>query len=203
MRNFINIVENADLQSFVTLAQKHDTVEKFIRATDGMDVLYRGHSDEVVPNNCFMTDYVGHAANYSDDGNGRIDAFAYDHRDVLYYDDDRFDEMRNAYRRLSNQQLATIYREALAGNRHSNEFSNSLRMVVTVIRGEMPYSKICGIPRRNDVMIPLMQKYARDAHGKNIIAFHGNDYAEYGGQTEFVVGDVSKLVDLRKLYATL
>jgi hypothetical protein len=76
-------------------------------------------------------------------------------------------------------------------------------MVVTVIRGDMPYSKICGIPRRNDVMIPLMQKYARDAHGKNIIAFHGNDYAEYGGQTEFVVGDVSKLVDLRKLYATL
>ena len=54
----------------------------------------------------------------------------------------------------------------------------------------------------NDLLVPLLQAYARQ-HGKNIIAFHGSDYADYGGQTEYVVGDVSKLADLRALYARL
>jgi hypothetical protein len=55
-------------------------------------------------------------------------------------------------------------------------------------------------PGRNDLLIPLMQHYARDVRGKNIIAFLGGDFGDFGGQNEYVVGRVSELTDLRALY---
>lgn len=173
-----------------------------------MDVLYRGHSNDQTGDNSFMTDYVGHAAEYAGD-DGKIDAFAYDPRDVLYYNDSRFDEMRNAYNRLSNKQLTSIYQASLDAGRFGNAMMNSglktgdqvIAKVKRILRGNTPYSKICGNPTINDILVPLLQKYAHE-HGKNIIAFHGSDYADYGGQTEYVVGDISKLIDLRKLYAS-
>ena len=205
MRYFINIIEKNLVESnislsFEELALKYDTVDKFIRATDGKDVLYRGHNDNEVSNNSFMTDYVGHAEQYSDDG--RVDAYAYNPADVLFFNDAQFDEMRNAYRHLDDQQLSADYKAALVGNRFADEFRRSFSMVKKIIQNDIPYSKICADPAKNDALVPLMQAYARK-HGKNIIAFLGGDYADYGGQNEYVVGDVSKLTNLRKLYATV
>lgn len=206
IRSIINLIESIQgvdpsLEIFVKLAQKHDNVESFIQATDGQDVLYRGHYDDDVPNNAFMTDYVGHAGEYAGDG-GRVDAYAYDPSDVLFFNNARFDEFRNAMRGLTPQQLGAAYKAALAGNRHAGEFSRSLTQVRKIIRSNTPYEDICGTPGMNDPLVPLLQAYAREK-GKNIIAFLGSDYADYGGQNEFVVGDVSKLVDLRKLYASV
>lgn len=187
------------------IAQQCDSVEQFIRKTDGEDVLYRGHHDDRTDNNSFMTDYVGHAGEYAggEGGGGRVDAFGFDPNDVLYYDDNRFNEMRDAYKELPDKQFAALYQAALVGNRHAGSFDGRqvLAKVKKVLRGNVPYSKISGDARINDLLVPLLQKYARDTHGKNIIAFHGSDYADFGGQTEYVVGDISKLADLRKFYA--
>lgn len=198
MRRYINIVESIYLTSFEKLAQRCDTVEQFLRKTDGMNVLYRGHYDDETPNHAFMTDYIGHALEYAGD-EGRIDAFVVDPNDVMYFSDLRFDEMRSTMARLSDQQLATTYKNALDGNRFADEFLHSFPMIKKIIRGDTPYSIICRDPSQNDPIVPLLQAYA-EKHGKNIIAFHGNDYADYGGQTEYVVRNVSKLVDLRKFY---
>ncbi len=164
-----------------------------------MDVLYRGHAGDETGDFSFMTDYVGHAAEYGD----TVDAFAYSPGDVWFFNDARFDEMRSAYNRLMPGELAALYREALTNNRHAVHYENSLRAVRRVIRGDEPYSTFCANFELNDTLIPLMQKWALDKHGKNIIAFHGGDYADYGGQTEYVVGSVAKLTDLRKLYASV
>lgn len=192
-----------NLGGYVARAQQHADVEQFIKALDsymGADVLYRGHSDDATPNNCFMTDYVGHAAEYAGDS-GRVDAYVYNPRDVLNFNDAQFDKMRSTYARLPDKELAAAYRDALSGQRHASEFSRSFPKVRKILRSAAPYSQISNDPQQNDALIPLMQKYARDVQGKNIIAFHGGDYGDYGGQTEFVVGDVSKLTDLRKLHA--
>ena len=191
------------------IAQACNDVEQFIRKTDGEEVLYRGHGADTTGDNVFMTDYVGHAAGYAGH-DGRVDAFAYDPNDVLYYDDRRFDELRHTYRELSDQQLAALYKASLVGGIFANAMMNSglktgrqvLAKVKRILRGTAPYSTISGDSMANDLLVPLLQQYARD-QGKNIIAFHGNDYADYGGQTEYVVGDISKLADLRELYARL
>lgn len=195
-----SIQESLLLSPYVELAKKCSSSDEFIRKTNSgfLDVLYRGHSGREISNNAFMTDYYGHAAEYSD--GGVVDAFAYDPEDVLYLDDARFDELRDRYSGLSDQKLKTVYQDALSGNIHAQEFSTSFPVVKKFLRSGTKYSDICGNYEKNDVFVPLLQKFAREAHNKNIIAFHGGDYSDYGGQTEYVVGDVSKLVDLRKLY---
>lgn len=184
------------VQRLARIAQQCSTPEQFIIKTDGEDVLYRGHYAAEVGDNVFLSDYVGHAREYAGD-DGRIDGFGYDPNDVLYYDDRRFDEMRGAYRNLSGKQLAAIYQNSHSGLPTGQQ---ALAKVKPILRGNMPYSQISGDSATNDLLVPLLQLYARH-HGKNIIAFHGNDYADYGGQTEYVVGDISKLIDLRALYA--
>lgn len=210
MRDFINIVESENLvegfgtlPSLEELLQHCDNVDQFINKLDGslVDALFRGHYDGQTPNNVFMTDYVGHAREYADD-DGRVDAYAYDPSDVLFFNDDRFNEMRRAFSALTDQQLAEAYKTALMGHRFADEFRKAFSTVKKLVRGGAPYSSFCGNHETNDVVVPLMQAYAREL-GKNIIAFHGSDYSDYGGQTEYVVGDVSKLTDLRKLFASV
>lgn len=204
MRQFMDIIAHALNearhfgQSFEEIARQYATWEEFLHATDGLDVLYRGHHGDGTDDHSFMTDYVGHAANYADDADS-IDGFAFNPTDVLYFNDETFECLRDAYRGLSNPDLVTAYRAALNGNRHAAEFSGAIKKVKAILHSDTPYEDICGIPEENDPLVPLLQQYAAQ-QGKNIIAFHGSDYADYGGQTEYVVGDVSKLADLRKLY---
>lgn len=194
--------ESVNLQPFLDLARKYPDVEEFIRKTDGMDVLYRGHYHDEMSNNVFMTDYVGHAYEYaSGSDEGRVDAFVVDFNEILFFDDDTFNELRRFY--LSAGKLQNSYREALAGNVHAAQFQEALPLVKKFLQSGTPYSEISGNYEENDMLIPLMQKFARDVHGKNIIGFYGGDYSEYGGQNEFVVGDTSNLVNLRKLHASV
>lgn len=190
-----------ELMGFVEMARTNDTVEGFIDATDGWPVLYRGHFGDKVEDNSFFTDYVGHARSYVDE-TGRIDAYAFDPQEALMFDDVRFDEMRFLYMRLDADELADTYRTALAGNRFGPDLMNpeTLGTLYEILQGETPYSEMSMDPERNDLLIPLMQHYARDVRGKNIIAFLGGDFGDFGGQNEFVVGRVSELTDLRALY---
>jgi hypothetical protein len=191
-----------ELRGFVRIALAHDTVEGFIDATDGWPVLYRGHFGSEIEDNSFFTDYVGHARSYIDE-TGRIDAFAFDPRDALMFDDVRFDEMRFVYMRLDARKLEETYRKALAGNRFMPELMNreTLDALYEILQGDTPYSDMSADPGRNDILIPLMQHYAREVKGRNVIAFVGGDFGDFGGQNEFVVGRVAELTDLRELYA--
>lgn len=190
-----------ELMGLVEMARSSDTVEGFIDATDGWSVLYRGHFGERVEDNSFFTDYVGHARSYVDEM-GRIDAYAFDPRDALMFDDVRFDEMRFAYMRLDADELADLYRTALAGNRFGPDLMTpeTIGTLYEILQGDAPYSEMSADPGRNDLLIPLMQHYAREARGRNIIAFVGGDFGDFGGQNEFVVGRVAELTDLRALY---
>lgn len=209
MRNFIDIIEQASrlaesihLGPFERLAQQYPDIDQFIRATDGQDALYRGHGEgTVIDDHSFFTDYVGHAEQYGD----VIDAFAYDPQDVMLYNDQRFEEMRSFYRRASEwepENLAKIYRETLAGNRFHEDLGSQIERVVEVILSDddISYSSFQHNFEENDAFIPLMQSYAA-SKGKNIIAFRGGDYD--GDQVEYVLGDVSKLVNLRDLHARI
>lgn len=190
-----------ELMGFLRMARENDTVEGFIRATDGWSVLYRGHSGGEVEDNSFFTDYVGHAESYTDE-TGRIDAYAFDPRDVLMFDDVRFDEMRFVYMRLDARKLKETYRAALVGNRFMPDLMKreTLDALYEILQGDTPYSDMSADPGRNDILIPLMQHYAREVKGRNIIAFVGGDFGDFGGQNEFVVGRVTELTDLRRLY---
>lgn len=201
MRQWIELLMER-IKSLDEIARGCETVDQFIRSSDGClePVLYRGHHDDVTPDNAFMTDYVGHAAEYADPS-GKIDAFVYDPDDVLYYDDERFEELRSTYRDLSPSSFSEVYRTSLAGNRFADNFVDGLAKIRKIVRSNVPYSKICGNPEINDTLVPLLQKYALDKYSKNIIAFHGSDYSDYGGQTEFVVGDISKLTPLQTIFA--
>lgn len=207
IRDFITIVDRTHLlcetiyvERFEKIARECSTYEDFLKRTDGEDVLYRGHGGGDVADHSFFTNYLGHATQYGD----VVDAYAFDHQDVMLYNDDRFEDMRRAYRRASEwepDQFAALYRATLHGNRFAPDLDDRIEHVSEVILGDedIPYSSFSSNYADNDAFIPLMQAYAAEK-GKNIIAFNGGDYGEYGGQLEFVVGDLSKLVSLRKLY---
>lgn len=197
MRQFMKIVETAELEQLKALALRCETVDQFLKKTDGMDVLYRGHHEDVVPNDSFMTDYIGHAEQYGD--GGTVDAFAVNlYSDVFMFKDDQFDQMRFALQRMDNDEFTHHYKTVLP-DRLSNMGARWLPVAKKVIKGEQPFSEIAMIPNKNDAVVPLMQAWAA-SKGKNIIAFMGGDYGEYGGQMEFVVHDVSRLLNLRTLY---
>jgi hypothetical protein len=208
LRDIIALIESAQIfeaygNDFVSLAKQCATVEQFIKKTDGMDALYRGHGGGVVENHSFFTDYVGHAEQYGD----IVDAYGYDPQDVLFFNDQRFSDMRSSYRRAAEwepKKLAAIYQTTLRGNRFSPDLERQIDRVAEVILGDedISYSDFCDNFEQNDAFVPLMQAYASQK-GKNIIAFRGGDYADYGGQNEYVVNDVSKLVNLRQLYTTV
>jgi hypothetical protein len=201
---FLSQLNEESVKAFADLARKCDSVEEFIRKTDGMDVLYRGSYDDNSLHNVFMTDYVGHAYEYAGD-EGKVDAYMFNPEDVLYYNDnrfDRFEELRDSYKDFSDQQLKKIYQDALSNNRHASEFRGQFSTLKKLLKSNIPYSDICGYPAKNDILVPLLQKYAKDTYGKNIIAFLGSDYGDYGGQTEYVVADATRLTNLRKIYAS-
>lgn len=191
---------NGELNRLVDLAKRCSTYDEFIRKTDGMDVLYRGHFDDSVGNNAFMTDYVGHAAEYVDE-TGKIDGFLVDWSDVMWIKNAEFEQIRLECQRLTKSDYAAIYRDALADGRLSNSMprrGSVIAKVQKVIDGDVPFDSFSDDPTIMDLVVPLLQHYALK-RGKNIISFVGGDYG--GSQNEFVVHDVSKLVNLRDLFA--
>ncbi len=175
-------------------ARHYPDLNSFLKSLDSahFDILYRGHSGEEPTHDAFMTDYVGHAFEYGE----HVNAYEYHYEDLMNFDDQQFENMRSEYRRLD---LTALYRQCLAGHTFAEEWAKSLKFIKMVINSEIPYSRISQNFGRNDPLVPLMQYYA-ESKGKNIICFLGGDYAEYGGQNEYVVSDVSKLRDLNKLH---
>lgn len=191
---------NGELNRLVDLAKRCADYDEFIRKTDGMDVLYRGHFDDSVENDVFMTDYVGHAAEYIDDS-GKIDGFLVDWSDVLWIKNAEFEQIRLVCQRLTKSDYTAIYRDAWSGNRLSNSMprlGSAVAKVQKVIASDEQFDSFSDDPSIMNLMVPLLQHYALK-RGKNIISFVGGDYG--GSQNEFVVHDVSKLVNLRDLFA--
>ena len=205
MRKFMTIIDNLltetiHLDGFAELTKTSDTFRQFLLKADSkfMDVLYRGHMENSVSNHSFMTDSISHAEEYGRDG--KVDAFAYDPSDVMFFNDAVFNELRTHYRKLSPLAFKQAYKEALTGNPYAGEFDYWFPIVKKIIRSDVQYEKnISWDFEKNNALVPLMTQYAAN-HGKTIIAFLGGDYADYGGQNEFVVADMSKLIDLRNLY---
>ena len=115
------------------------------------------------------------------------------------FKDHQFDEMRFALRRMDDDEFAHHYATVLP-ERIAGFLEDWMPIAKQVIEDDDSYSEIATDPQKNDALIPLMQAWGA-SKGKNIIAFMGGDYGDYGGQMEFVVHDVSRLMNLRTLYA--
>lgn len=200
-----SINEKINFREIFKLAKEYD-YDTFLNKTDSItniyNILYRGYLDNGLDDNIFMTDYIGHAREYGDN----IDGIVYDnHTDVLYFDDDTFDDLRTEFSKLSMEDIGKIYSysfendklfNAMDGKYHTEKLV--VKFVHNFINSKKPYSTIQQL-KINDLIIPIMVYYA-EIHGKNIISFIGGDYAEYGGSNEFVVNDISKYKTLKQIW---
>ena len=177
----------------------YDNADDFIASFDSsfQDILYRGHGG-AADDNAFMTDYYGHALIYADDNPSNVDAYVYNPSDVMYFKPEVFDEFRRAMNRLDNKEIVQKYNEALANHRFTDYYDKKARSVIKIIRSDKPADEITMNHNVMDPLVPLLQLYARE-QGRDIIAFKGGDYD--GDQIEFVVGNPSRLVNLRAVYA--
>ena len=96
---FIKLFEDFNnLDSLYKIAKGND-YNTFLDKTDSLvynyNILYRGSSeyDRVLFNECFMTDYIGHAREYGED----IDGILYDKNDLIYFDNYTFNELREYF----------------------------------------------------------------------------------------------------------
>lgn len=172
------------------LAGEAGSYADFVKNTDGERVLYRGAlKDDALGNNVFMTDYVGHAKEYTDDGSyDSVKGIVFSPDEVMHFNDTAFDAMRKEFATMSRTELRGLYE---GHEKLSAPDSGTLKAVESALRSKKPYSELVGNLELNDHLVPVMQKYAEN-HGKGIISFLGTDYADYGGQLEYVVKDTSK-----------
>ena len=96
---FIKLFEDFNnLDPLYKIAKGND-YNTFLDKTDSLvynyNILYRGSSeyDRVLFNECFMTDYIGHAREYGED----IDGILYDKNDLIYFDNYTFNELREYF----------------------------------------------------------------------------------------------------------
>lgn len=172
--------------------------DKFVRKTDGMDILYHGGAEYKLTDMSFFTDYVGHAYEYGDYVNGIITDLS--NKSVLLFDDNTFDKLRKNYSNLTVKDIKNISYYQKTINAGKIDKGDSLK-TLKILKSSTPYTTIAKNPQMNDLLIPIMLDYATKL-GYNIIAFWGNDYAAYGGAMEFVVGDVSKYKTLTDMWST-
>ena len=165
----------------------------FLKKTDSLafeyDMLYRGSVDEL-ENNIFMTDYIGHAFEYGDVVNGIL----YNPSDVMFFNDNTFSSLRQNYRGLSKEDLLKIY------NSDKIIDIDAIDFVFKFIQSDVPYTKVNQNFDKNDLLVPIMQYYAK-SKGKNIISFLGSDYD--GDQNEFIVDDISKYKQLKDVWSNV
>jgi hypothetical protein len=182
------------VKSLMDIANKSNSYKEFLDKTDGSDVLYRAHHGDGLENNIFMTDWIGHAKTYTDNPE-EIDGLVFDFSDLLFVDDNVFNVLRWEYSHLTTEELKRLYR----GHKHLDPTKKDLLAVKKALASDKQYSDIIPNIALNDLLIPLLQDYA-SKKGKNIISFLGSDYADYGGQHEFVVKDISSYPTLRGIW---
>lgn len=190
----VAVVSDTQLNKLKQKAAVAKSYGAFLKSTDGMDVLYRGTTNGLA-DNIFMTDYIGHALEYAD-GLDDVEAVLIDIDDVMRFDDQTFDRLRADLRKRPAAYFLSLYKHADAKLHVTKEKINLVR---EALASETPYSELAQNYEVNDLLVPVMQAHA-ERHGKNIISFLGNDYAEHGGQMEFVVRDISRYPSLRDIW---
>lgn len=191
----------------VDIAKKYD-YSTFLTKSDGVDynILYRGMAeDDELTNNIFMTDYIGHARDYSDNDDS-VDGLIYDIKDVLYFNDNVFNNLRTQFKNINKKELTNIYSDAFKNNKlfdvMEGEYETEkdiINFVLNFLKSDIQYTKVQNDKVKNDLLIPIMTYYAKTKN-KNIISFVGGDYSDYGGADEFVVNDISKYKKLSEIW---
>ncbi len=197
-------------QSFDSLYKiaKDVDYETFLSKTDSLtsiyNILYRGMVEGgSLVNMSFMTDYIGHAREY---GEADVDGIIYNDGDILYFNDNVFNNLRKKFNNLTKKDLKEIYSQyfknyklfdAMEGEYETER--GVIKFVFNFINSDTPYTKIQQNKIKNDLLIPIMQHYAT-INNKNIISFLGGDYLDYGGADEFVVYDISGYTTLKEIW---
>lgn len=198
MRIRLRLDESID--KLLQLAKQYN-YDTFLDKTDSlsMDILYRGmDKNDSLTDNIFMTDYIGHARQYGE----YVDGIIYDSKDVLFFTDKIFNDLRKELKNMTRKELYNIYNYYLENSYFSYTDTASINFVYTFIHSDKLYSTIIPYPRKHDILIPIMLYYANTLN-KNIIGFLGSDYSEYGGQNEFVVNDISIYTKLSHVWKSV
>jgi hypothetical protein len=204
---FIKLFETfteKEFKQLYKLAKEFD-YNTFLKKTDSLtsmyDILYRGGQ---LCNQCFMTDYIGHAKSYDEEN---VDGIIYNHKDLLRFDDKIFNDLRNGLKSLTKKDLKAIYLPYFENHKLFDAMVDDydteiavINFVSKFIKSDIPYNKIQQNKVKNDLMIPLMLFYAKTLN-KNIISFWGGDYLDYGGAEEFVVNDITIYPTLKNIWS--
>lgn len=211
------------MKDLIDLAKKYD-YNTFLKKTDGLtlkyNILYRGMSlGDDLSDNCFMTDWVGHALEYGEWVDGII------HNDkILTIDNNKFGELREFFVKILlgseprdfdyddiwepklKKALELIYQPYFSIGKLSDVMYQSDCDEDCVI--DWVYQKIVdstekyddiSMTKKNDFLIPLFTYWAKTKN-INIISFWGGDY---GGAYEFVVSDISKYQKLSDIWKSV
>jgi hypothetical protein len=193
-----------ELEPLAKEARKYDNVDDFLEAAPReAHVLYHGGLDGTVGDNAFFGDFYNHAKGYADE-EGIVTGFVYDPKDVFPVGNKTLQSARRFFADKNiREYLKPIYDAAIKDGRLADAQyqlgipdKNVVSYVTKILKGDTPYSEIAGT-KRNDLLIPLMQELVYKLQGQNIISFKGSDF---GGATEYVVRDVSKLTNLTDFY---
>lgn len=189
-----------NIDGLLAIARGND-FNTFLNKTDGLsskyNMLYRGmQAGEILGNDSFMTDYIGHARQY-DDGGG-VDGVVYNHNDVLLFSDNVFEKLREQFKNLKKQDISKINSQYIK----ADNYPEDIKFVFDFLKSNIPYSKIQQNFEKNNLLIPIMMQYTL-SQNKNILCFLGSDYSEFGGAHEFVVHDISRYPTLHNIWKSI
>ena len=212
-----------DYKDLISLAKKYD-YDTFLNKTDSLvlkyNFLYRGMSEgDDLGNDCFMTDYIGHAREYGEYVDGIII-----NEKVMYFDNNKFNELR--YENFAQLLLPNIDTDSryFSYDDYEDEMKNNLKEIYKpyfdmgklgdamyqldyeedgvinfvydlLVNSTENYKKY-SMNKQNDFLVPLLTYYAK-SKGINIISFYGSDY---GGADEFVVNDITRYTKLSDMW---
>lgn len=189
-----------NVDGLLAIAKGND-YNTFLNKTDALtskyNILYRGmQTGDALENDSFMTDYIGHARQYSDDG--WVDGILYNNNDILLFSDNVFNKLRAQFKNLKKQDISKIHSQYIK----ADNYPEDIKFVFDFLRSDMPYSKMQQNFEKNNLLIPIMMQYTL-SQNKNILSFLGSDYSDFGGADEFVVHDISKYPTLHNIWESV
>ena len=202
---FIKLFEDFNnLDPLYKIAKGND-YNTFLDKTDSLvynyNILYRGSSeyDRILFDECFMTDYIGHAREYGED----IDGILYDKNDLIYFDNYTFNELREYFEDLDKiikEVYEPYFKKYGVDTIEINDNIISVEKFVYIfLKKNINFKNACKNCKVSDALVPIMLYYAKKKN-KNIISFLGSDYQLYGGADEYVVNDVSRYITLKDIW---
>jgi hypothetical protein len=205
---FIKLFEDFNNLDLLYKIAKDNDYNTFLDKTDSLvcnyNILYRGSSEYniILFDECFMTDYIGHAREYGED----IDGILYDKNDLIYFDNNTFNELREYFEDIEDLDkiIKEVYKPYFKKyGADTIEINNNIisveKFVYIFLRKDINFKNACKNCKVSDALVPIMLYYAKNKN-KNIISFLGSDYQLYGGADEFVVIDISKYTTLSDIW---